>query len=128
MNTKEYDEIMEIIEGLRNDIKEVKELIENLALMTQREFLAMRGEMKEMDKNIRGDLRGEIQQMDNDLRGEIRQMDDDLRGEIRHVREGLHEEIEDLRREMRAGFAAITGVVTNHEYRIERVEKRTGIL
>jgi hypothetical protein len=87
MSIEEYDGIMETV---RNEIMEA---IENLALMTQREFMSLRGEMKTMDDDI----------------------------------QELREDIGDMRQEMHAGFAAINGMIVNHEIRIERVEKKTGI-
>ena len=121
----------EYYEDMRNEIMEA---IENLALMTQREFMALRGEMGEMKEELCGEmqvmkteLHGEIHVAKDELRGEMKAIKEELRGEMLILKEDLHDEIEDLRNETRAGFAAITGIITNHEYRLERVEKKLDI-
>jgi len=115
MDNSDYDEDM------RQEIaEEILEAVENLALMTQREFVAVREE-----------IRGEMQVMSDELRSEFLREMQIQRDEIRMGWEAfygkLHEEIEDLRQEMKAGFAPISGMVANHEYRIERAEKKLDI-
>ena len=112
-------------ERMRNEIAEqILEAVENLALMTQREFVALRQEMQEMREELRGEFRTEMQATREEIRKDIQAGREALYNK-------LHGEIEELRQEMRqelrANFAPITGMVANHEFRIERVEKKLDI-
>ncbi len=97
-------------EDVRNEIAEqILEAVENLALMTQREFVAVREDLRE------------------EFHGETQNLRNEMQAGFKLLYTQLHEEIEDLRKEMRAGFATIHGVLTNHEFRLERIEKKLDI-
>lgn len=83
---------------------EIMEAIENLATMVQREFLVMQSEFLAVHEKI-DSLRAEVGKDIGSLRGEIREMRD----------------------EMKMGFAAINSIVFNHEFRLDRLEKKSDI-
>ena len=118
-------------EDMLAEINDIKESIEKLALMTQQEFVQLRGEMSELNDELKKELKTELKA---DLVGELSDMVKaelvtklEFREGMNGLRGELKEEIGDLRMEMRAGFAAITGAITNHEYRLGRLEKKADI-
>ena len=129
MHFRDYDEDM---------WNEVMEAIENLALMTQREFVAIHEELNGVRTDV-SELRKDVDLMRSDInvlqkdvdlmRSDINAIHNDMdlmRSDIDAIRtdlHGIHEEMSDMHDEMRAGFAATNGVVVSHEYRLKRIEK-----
>lgn len=105
MDDEKYNEMMRRIEELAIS---TQEQAGQLAGMCQREFLAVRGEMRDGFNESRAEFRSEIGLLRNDMEVGIQ----GLAGMIKSV----HEDVKELK-----------DVSFSHEFRLDRLEKKTGL-